>query len=401
MGVPEAALKPESSGYVHGEPAGEKTCPASAADARSCVRQNTTGGKRAGLAFVAFTDKGLSLGRRLVECTGGSLDSGRDEGFSLSAWTGRQFEVREGLVFIGAAGIAVRAIAPYIKSKATDPAVVSLDEDGQFVIPLLSGHLGGANALARRLSALTGGTAVVSTATDRNSVFAVDLWAKKQGMAILRPERIKLVSGKLLDGGKVMLSCPWPIGGEIPQGITLLRNPADAANFGNTAIAAGAVNAANATMETDAACDVRVTVRPCREEALLLVPRVLCLGIGCKRGITAEAMEEAFQSFCQERAILPEAIARAASIDRKKDEAGLLAFTKAHSWPVRFLTADALSQVSGDFSASPFVRETVGVDNVCERAAAAGGGTVIEKKYARCGITFAVALEAPSLDWSL
>lgn len=101
---------------------------------------------------------------------------------------------------MGAVGIAVRAIAPHCKSKATDPAVVVLDECGRFAVPLLSGHLGGANALARALAEACGAIPVITTATDANGVFAVDEWAKAQGCAVLEPERIKLVSGALLAG---------------------------------------------------------------------------------------------------------------------------------------------------------------------------------------------------------
>ena len=111
-----------------------------------------------------------------------------------------QFAQADALIFVGAVGIAVRAIAPHCKSKATDPAVVVLDECGRFAVPLLSGHLGGANALARALAEACGAIPVITTATDANGVFAVDEWAKAQGCAVLEPERIKLVSGALLAG---------------------------------------------------------------------------------------------------------------------------------------------------------------------------------------------------------
>ena len=146
------------------------------------------------IAIVAFTEAGLALARRIRDAVGGSVTSSREEGFSLSGWTAEHFPVCDALIFVGAAGIAVRAIAPHVRHKAQDPAVIVADECGKYVIPILSGHLGGANALARRIAESIGAEAVITTATDLRGAFAVDLWAKEHGMIIRQPERIKQVS---------------------------------------------------------------------------------------------------------------------------------------------------------------------------------------------------------------
>ena len=130
---------------------------------------------------------------------------------TLAGWTAQQFAAADALVFVGAAGIAVRAIAPHCQSKATDPAVVVLDECGRFAVPLLSGHLGGANDLACRLAAACGAVPVITTATDANGLFAVDEWAKKQNCAVWETPRIKLVSGALLAGKTVRYASPGPL----------------------------------------------------------------------------------------------------------------------------------------------------------------------------------------------
>ena len=109
----------------------------------------------------------------------------------LSEWTAENFQKSDALIFIGAVGIAVRAIAPHCKSKATDPAVIVLDERGRFSIPILSGHLGGANDLAKKLASICGAVPVITTATDIEGVFAVDEWAKAQNCHVLEPGRIK------------------------------------------------------------------------------------------------------------------------------------------------------------------------------------------------------------------
>ena len=329
---------------------------------------------RENIAFLAFTERGARLAETLRTSLGGEVTRARGgEDFSLSRWTGERFTTCRALVFVGAAGIAVRAVAPYLRSKAADPAVVVLDEGGRFVIPLLSGHLGGANELAENIAALCGGTPVITTATDVNGVFAVDLWARRQGLTVLRPERIKSVSAGLLAGETVRISCPWPVAGEPPPGVLLT--------------------------EGDAA--VRVTVRPREGPELCLVPRALVLGVGCRKGVSAGTIEGVFARFCRERRVLPEAIIAAATIDRKAEEPGLLAFCRSRGWPLRCDSAGALARVPGEFTASPFVERTVGVDSVCERAAVlAAAGALIEKKYAAEGVTFALALKTPRLDWS-
>ena len=127
------------------------------------------------IAWISFTPRGRALAEKLCEAMGGTAEDARREGFSLSDWTERAFSEAQALVFVGAAGICVRAIAPFLRNKTEDPAVICLDEAGHFVIPLLSGHLGGANDLAREMARQCGATPVITTATDVNHLFAVDL----------------------------------------------------------------------------------------------------------------------------------------------------------------------------------------------------------------------------------
>ncbi len=122
----------------------------------------------------------------------------------LHQWIGPLWETTDAFVFVGATGIAVRAIAPFVKSKKTDPAVLCMDEKGRFCIPLLSGHLGGANELAEKLCSCTGALPVITTATDLNQCFAVDLFAKEQGMDICDLKEAKEISAALLSGRKIV-----------------------------------------------------------------------------------------------------------------------------------------------------------------------------------------------------
>ena len=342
---------------------------------------------REGIAFLAFTDRGGALAEKLADQFGGeTARAGKD--LNLSTWTEKAFMERAALVYIGAAGIAVRAAAPYLKNKTEDPAVLVIDETGHYVIPLLSGHLGGANALAREVAAVTGGEAVITTATDLHCVFAVDLWAKCQNMCVRQPERIKSVSAKVLAGQLIRLDCRWEIRGDGPENIRIL--PTDDTGPGE-------MLPKTETPEPDVLVDYRDTT--CT--ALQLVPRILHLGIGCRKETAAEALEAVLERFCREKSILPESIRSAASIDLKRGAEGLLRFCRDHGWLIRFYTAEELCSAEGSFSGSEFVRTVTGVDNICERAAVlASGGQLTEPKYARDGVTFALAEEPACFDWS-
>ena len=324
-------------------------------------------------AYLAFTAKGLALAQKLAAAYPGSVTRcGHEAGqVHLADWTARQFAGSDALVFVGAVGIAVRAIAPHCQSKAQDPAVVVLDECGRFAVPILSGHLGGANELARRLAAVCGAVPVITTATDANGVFAVDEWARHQNCAVLEPEHIKKVSGALLAGRTVRFASDWPIAGSPPAGLA----------------------------EDAAAPELALTLCPAGD-ALHLVPRIGVLGVGCRRGTGADTLAEAFAAFCAQAGFAPQCIAAAASIDLKQNEAGLLAFCQSRGWPVEFFTAEQLRQAPGSFTPSAFVQSVTGVDNVCERAAVlAAGGPLVFHKFARTSVTFALAARPFAPDW--
>ena len=320
--------------------------------------------------LLAFTEQGLALAETLAEMLDGEV-SRCGESCPLDRWTAAAFREADALVYVGAAGIAVRAIAPHLRSKAEDPAVLVADETGAFVIPILSGHLGGANALAERVASLIGGQAVITTATDRNGVFAVDLWAKAQNCAVLEPERIKDVSAALLAGKPVEYESDWPVSGAVPRGLVPGK---------------------------DGGFSVSVTRKA--DDRLHLVPRIASLGVGCRKGADQQAIEKAFEDLTKRFSLCPEAVCQVCTIDRKANEAGLLAFCSAHGWPLRSFPAERLAGLPGRFSASPFVEKTVGVDNVCERAAVLGsGGDLLIPKQAGGGVTLAVALAPYAPDW--
>ena len=158
------------------------------------------------VSIISFTDKGKTLAGRIARKL-------RDDDYEATAyykkplyeWTEKQFTRKNAIIFVGAAGIAVRAIAPWVKDKLSDPPVLVVDELGQYVIPILSGHIGGANELAKEVSQMINATPVITTATDINMKFAIDVFAKKNNFVIANREGIAAVSSKQLSGEMITL----------------------------------------------------------------------------------------------------------------------------------------------------------------------------------------------------
>ena len=299
---------------------------------------------------------------------------------STGNWTAEHFQKDDGMIFVGACGIAVRSIAPQVASKKSDPAVLVVDECGQFVISLLSGHLGGANALTLETAEILEAQPIVTTATDLHKRFAVDVFAKKNGCEIFFMKAAKEVSAALLAGESVGFYSDFPFEGSLPEGLTACS--ADGTPFdGGTAPEIG----------------VAVTIHPsCLPFASTtqVVPPAVTLGMGCRKNKETEVILREAENCLREADIYRQAVGNLASISLKKDEPGLNAL--AEEWKIPFITytEEELKEVEGEFTPSAFVRTITGVENVCERSAvlASGNGSLIRKKTGREGVTTALGL---------
>lgn len=329
-------------------------------------------------AVFAYSRQGCKTARRVMafladwEIRAFTMERFQEAGFApiqrpSASFYGPVFQWADAMVFVGSCGIAVREVAPHVKRKDTDPAVIVIDELATFCIPLLSGHIGGGNDLAREMAQFLGATPVITTATDINRKFSVDAWAARQGLHIASLNAAKHISARILES-------PVPIASDFPI---------------VTGLPSGTVAGASGEMGICISCKKKMPF----SETLLLVPPKLHLGIGCRRGTTCEAIEKAVSQVCQEYDIHPRAIKLAASIDLKADEEGLLEFCEKQSLPVAFYTAEQLRGVPGTFTASERVLRVTGVDNVCERAAMVGAEELLVKKYAMDGVTIAIAQE--------
>lgn len=307
---------------------------------------------------VFFTKNGKlvieKIAEQLIDCE----IAVKGEETTLSDWAKEAFNNNEPLIFVGALGIAVRTVAPFINSKLTDPPVICIDEMGQYVIPILSGHIGGANELAAKIAELIGAVPVITTATDINNAFSVDLFAKENSLTIRNKDGIRQVSSKALEGRSISICIKdYPPKEKVD---VIISDDSEDGKLG----------------------------------ALHLSPKRYCLGVGCKKNTEIATLTTAVNDALSEAGVTMDDIYLMASIDLKKDEECLKNFSQRNRIPFITFEADMLKKVEGDFKTSEFVEKTVGVDNVCERSAllAAGiHGTIILGKRAKNGVTVAIA----------
>ena len=326
-------------------------------------------------AIFAYSRAGCALARRVAAALDGAqvalyaVARLEEPGFLpiRKDVYGAEFSKREALLFVGACGIAVREIAPYVRDKKTDPAVLVIDERAQHVIPLLSGHIGGANRLAMQLADTLGASAVLTTATDVNGKFAVDEFAARNGCAISDMQLAKAFAATILERD-LPLASAFPIASNLPGGV---------------------YEASSGALGVYIGCDVCAPF----DRTLRLIPKKLRVGVGCRRGIGKQAVDAAIRRVFGENRLDLRAISGVFSIDLKKDEPGLLQECLENGWPATFYSAQALQAVPGNFTKSEFVSSVTGVDNVCERAAMMQAQTLLVAKTALDGVTVAVGLE--------
>jgi cobalt-precorrin 5A hydrolase len=290
---------------------------------------------------------------------------------SLKTALAERFRAYRGHVCVMATGIVVRLLAGLLVHKAEDPAVVVVDEGGGFAISLVSGHLGGANALARQVAAVLGARPVITTATDVNGVPAVDVVALELGLAVENPEAIKAVNMALLAGE--------PIAVHDPGGLLTGRVP-------------GAVPGGTVAVRARVWVEDRTLAPPAG--ALVLRPRSLVAGIGCNRHTGTEEMRELLLATLEAAGLARASLARLASIDLKADEPGLAGLAEELKLAVDYFSRADIRRVEDDVpTPSARVHHHIGVKSVCEAAAilASRSGTLIVPKRSSRNATVAVA----------
>lgn len=331
---------------------------------------------------------------------------------NIDEWAKGQFEDGTSIIFIGATGIAVRAIAGALNNKLKDSPVLVIDEKGEYIIPLLSGHMGGANELSKRIGRLIAAVPVITTATDKNNVWAVDLFAKQNKLEILNKAKIKEVTSRILEEKKINILIPKETEKKYQEEHLKIKDKFVISVYETEAFDSIEPLIHKAICED---VDVLITNRYYEinneiikaEDELKKLPLILCpkeyiIGIGCRKGKTKEEIEYAINDALKSNNLHLNQIAYIASIDIKKDEQGILDFAQKNK--IEFLTFSAkeLEEVSGSFEESEFVKEKTGIGNVCERAALKActyDGALLQKKSKYSGITIAIAKRKWNLDF--
>lgn len=286
----------------------------------------------------------------------------------LKAFNATLFDHYDAIIYIMAMGIIVRDIAPWMKHKSLDPAILCYSVDGRFIIPVLSGHLGGANELALEIAKLTGAQPIITTASDLLGKRAVDMMAKSRGLTIASFEDAKNLTSMMIHGDPVCLYTDTKMTGDL-EGMALSHT-------------------------IDGQADGMIYVGYKKQlqwdkPIATLIPKCLVIGIGARRGTRFEQIDDLLSRLLGEGNIDARAISRIASIDLKVDEEGIIALANKLKVPYITYTADELVEVEGRFKTSEFVRKTTGAGAVAMPSGylASGKGQCVIDKVAENGIT--------------
>lgn len=321
------------------------------------------------IAYFSITEQGRYLAESLSQEVPGTL-FGKE---NLKINMRKAFSEYDGLVCIMAAGIVVRVLAPLFVHKQKDPAVVVMDSKGQFAISLLSGHLGGANALARQMAVITGGQAVITTATDVENAFAFDMFAKRNNLKIENIEELKYISSELLKGRRIQLLSDHEFD-ELTDDIVKMY---------------------------DENCQDPVVVISDRihdlsqKHILYLRPACLWIGIGCKSGVPGARILEAVQTVLEKNGLSALSVCGISTIPKKEKELGIIESAAYFGVNLAVVSIEQINQLDLDrmkIKRSEFVRKTVGVPSVSTASAyiAANYGEILVDKEVFTGITVSV-----------
>lgn len=286
------------------------------------------------------------------------------------------------LLFIGSTGIAIRSVAHLVKDKYTDSAVIAMDEKAQYVIPLLSGHIGGAVEIAEDIAGIFGAQAVLTTASDVQRKFAVDVFAKKNQLFITDRVQAKEIAAAILAEKPVGFYSKYPFDGNLPSGLRICENLKELGQY----------------EDSIAVTDEKThnLIGP-----LQLMPANIVVGVGCRRNTSKQKLAAALEELLTQHGLSKNRVEVLVSIDLKQGEEGLLELVKDYQVPFRTYSADELKTVETGRKSS-FVKEITGVGNVCESAARfyCPQGCMIQPKTAKDGMTFSLIERAVKLHFT-
>ncbi len=318
------------------------------------------------IAVIGLTAGGRELARNIASRLNADFLDRTEKFPVIIAQKWREYDA---FICVMATGIVVRAIARLIEDKAVDPCVLVLDEKGKNVISLLSGHLGGGNALTEEVANILQANPVITTASDTLNKTALDLWAQHNRLVPPPRPELTALSARLVNEGSLLFYCDCEITEKFLPSDLVATEECDKADF-----------------------IISLQQKKWRGKPLFS-PRTIVIGTGCNRGTPASEFTQAINDLCKDLDISRKNIYNLASIDAKNDEQGLLEFARENGWKIDFFTKEELNTFK-NLDISTAAMKAVGAIGVAEPACllSAKSGTLLQKKRKWKNITMAAAL---------
>jgi len=318
------------------------------------------------MILISATEKGNKVGEKIKVSFPGLKIITKEQIVEqgLKEITKEAMESYSTIIFVSSTGIAVRAIAPWVKDKKEDPAVLVVDSEAKYVISLLSGHIGGANEMAEYVATCLGAHPIITTATDQLGITAPDIISRKHNLVIENMEKCKAISVQLIQGEKVAF---------IDQD--------------------GLIPLPKGYVDTNQGAKYQVIVsnqKDIPKADLQLIRKNIVLGIGCRKNIDSTKMREYILKELDNLNINPQAVERIVSIDIKKEEECIVGLAKYLQVPFEVYSKDDINQVEEPFEGSEFVEKQVGVKGVCEPCVILSGAQIIQAKSKFEGMTLCI-----------
>jgi cobalt-precorrin 5A hydrolase len=334
-------------------------------------------GSRRGMAIYAITRHGIQIAAKLAELgdlyvsekLAAGLPGARSFPLPMGPLLADTFLAYDCHVFIISVGAVVRMVAPLLKNKKVDPAVLCIDDANRFTICVLSGHVGRGNAFTERVATLLANQAVITTASDAIGTLTVDILGRELGWSLDDPDRnVTRGCAAVVNATPVLFVQEagepgwWPADRALPPGVRYATS-IDGVDPASYEIILWA---------TDREVQERHPAHFAR--AVVYRPRSLVLGLGCDRDTPPDLIERGVHTLLKRHGLSPKSVKQLATVDRKGDEPGLLALAAAHGWPLQTFTPAQLDAVPGIESPSEVVLKHVGTRGVCEPAALLAAG---------------------------
>lgn len=344
------------------------------------------------IAIIAVTEKGKNTAEKIAS----ELEN-VDVFFQkrgIKELTGELFNKYECIIFVSACGIAVRCISLFLKSKFEDPAVLVVDDNGNNVISLLSGHIGGANEITLKIADVLNANPVITTSTDTNKKGALDVIVSKIGGYVENLRKsAKLVNSYLVDDKRVGIYFDSDYESEKDSlnlsGFELIDEKTEIDEIAKLDALVSVTDKLRCWVD-----EIIYNIKKDNEEKedliyIKLVPRRIALGMGCRKNTETEKMIEEFSIFSALNNIHPAAIVKTGSLIIKKDEKCMIDLSKALCAEFNLFDVDEICTCDYMFDKSEFVKKNTGVYSVAQPSAYLLSGNVISDKYKNNGTTFA------------